>query len=177
MLVHALHDHLSVVPPDEKLAKKPYVLRLRPPLPPRVRVYLYNATQHPSERQQGAFRIQLTSKDNPVPFSDSPRYTFNRSDGIRCLLMGYNSDLRAFILWDADLHDAPPGYSFSRGVQAPPGVVFRAVARGMAEEQRHLKDGNRVETIIVARPERLAEAIERRVDLSLASLRGGAETC
>jgi hypothetical protein len=91
--------------------------------------------------------------------------------------MGYNSDLRAFILWDADLHDAPPGYSFSRGVQAPPGVVFRAVARGMAEEQRHLKDGNRVETIIVARPERLAEAIERRVDLSLASLRGGAETC
>ncbi|MFD9096418.1 hypothetical protein [Streptomyces collinus] len=138
-----------------------------------MRIYLYNATQHPSERQHGAFRVQLSSRDNPVPMTDPQRYTFNRSDGIRCLLMGYNSELQAFILWDADLHDAPPGYTFSRGVQAPPGVVFKAVATGLAEEKRRLKAVGRVETIIAARPERLAEAIKRRVDLSIEAILSG----
>jgi hypothetical protein len=87
--------------------------------------------------------------------------------------MGYNSELQAFILWDADLHDAPPGYTFSRGVQAPPGVVFKAVATGLAEEKRRLKAVGRVETIIAARPERLAEAIKRRVDLSIEAILSG----
>ncbi|MFG2822618.1 hypothetical protein ACGFX4_24675 [Kitasatospora sp. NPDC048365] len=167
VLVRALRDHLTVIPTDTALRAKPLLLKLAPPLPPRLRIYLYAATQHASERQSGTFRIQLSNKDNPVLDTKPQRYTFDRTDGVRCLLLGYNEALHTFILWDADLHDAAPGYPYSKGVQAPPSVVYSAVSRGIAEEKRQLKKPNRSETIIAAQPDRLAEAIERRVDLSI----------
>ncbi|MEE1845361.1 hypothetical protein ACIODX_14780 [Streptomyces sp. NPDC088190] len=170
VLVRALRDHLTVTPTDSNLRDKPIMIRLEPPLPPRLRVYLYAATQHSSERQAGTFRIQLTNKGNPVLDTKPQRYTFNRAGGVRCLLLGYNEALHTFILWDADLQDASPGYPYSKGVQAPPSVVYAAVSKGLAEETRRLRNPNRTETIIAARPDRLAEAIERRVDLSIRAL-------
>ncbi|MFJ3586802.1 hypothetical protein ACIPPS_31865 [Streptomyces sp. NPDC090127] len=171
VLARALREHLAVVPGEESLRGKPILLRLRPPLPLRVRLYLFRATQHASERQAGTFRIQLTVGE-PVPHSERRRFRFDRSDNVRCLLAGYHAELRTFILWDADMQDAGGGYPWSKGVQAPPSVVFGAVARGIAEEVRQLRRPNRVETIIAARSGHLAEAIERRVSLSLHSISG-----
>ncbi|MGW2029782.1 hypothetical protein [Streptomyces sp. NPDC001811] len=171
-LARALRDHLSVVPTEDALRTKPLLLRLKPPLPLRLRVYIFRATQHISERQEGAFRVQLTTKTNPLAGDlPKPRYKFERTDNVRCMLIGYNPELRTFIIWDADLHDAT-GFTYSSGVQAPPGVVFKALAAGIAESKRTLKRSPRAETIIAARPERLAEAIERRVDLSIEALLG-----
>ncbi|MFE0898971.1 hypothetical protein [Streptomyces smyrnaeus] len=173
VLARALRSHLAVVPPETSLRAKPILLRLRPPLPLRLRVYLFRATQHASERQAGTFRIQL-SVGEQVPHTEPRRFKFDRSDNVRCLLAGYHSNLRTFILWDADMQDIGEGYPFSKGVQAPPGVLFRAVARGIAEEERQLRRPNRMETIIAARPDCLAEAIERRVALSIRSISGEA---
>ncbi|MFF9190988.1 MULTISPECIES: hypothetical protein [Streptomyces] len=172
VLARSLRGHLAVVPSEESLRGKPILLRLRPPLPLRLRVYLFRATQHPSERKAGTFRIQL-SVGQPVPGSQPRRFKFDRSDGVRCLLVGYHPELKTFILWDADMQDIAQGYTYSKGVQAPPGVVFSAVARGIAQEDRQLRKPNRVETIIAARPEFLAEAISRRVALSVRSITGG----
>ncbi|MDX2618593.1 MULTISPECIES: hypothetical protein [Streptomyces] len=173
VLARALRNHLSVVPTEEALHAKPLLLRLKPPLPLRVRVYIFRATQNIAERQEGAFRVQLTATNTPLLGEfPKPRFEFDRSNNIRCLLIGYNPELRTFIIWDADLHDAT-GFTRSRGVQAPPEVVYKALATGIAERQRDLKGPNRRETIIAARPERLAEAIERRVDLSIDALLSG----
>lgn len=172
VFARSLREQLAVVPSEEGLRGKPILLRLRPPLPLRLRVYLFRATQHASERKAGTFRIQLTV-GQPVAGSQPRRFKFDRSDNVRCLLAGYHSELRTFILWDADMQDIGEGYPYSKGVQAPPSVVFSAVARGMAEEDRQLRGPNRVETIIAARPDCLAEAISRRVALSVRSITGG----
>ena len=48
------------------------------------------------------FKVQLT---NGLPTSGSGKLRFDRSGGVRPMLVGYQMDLGVFILWDADLHD------------------------------------------------------------------------
>jgi hypothetical protein len=169
VLIRALSgSSLDRIPEDEQLTRKPLVLELAPSLPSRLRFYVYKATQHASERQQGTFKVQLT---RGVPANrGSRRLYFDRSGGIRPILVGYHVDLRLFILWDADLHDSGDGFPFSKNVQAPPDVVWRAVARGLATGRRTLKRPAATEEIVVARPLRLAEALELRIRLSNAAL-------
>lgn len=84
--------------------------------------------------------------------------------------MGYHNELDVFILWDADLHDAGGGFPFSKSIQAPPEVVFDALASGFSEGKRHLKAPRITETIISARPTRLLEAITLRLQRSTETL-------
>ena len=85
---------------------------------------------------------------------------FDRTGNIRPVLMGYHPDWRLFILWDADLHDLGDGFPYSKNVQAPPDIVWGALARGLDLGSRRLKKPPITETIVAARPLYLAEALE-----------------
>jgi hypothetical protein len=172
VLLRALGPAAAQVPADEELRHKPLVVELVPPLPARLRFYLYEATQHPSERQQGTFKIQLTVGATR-PGDDSGRLYFDRTDNIRPVLMGYHPDWRLFILWDADLHDLGDGFPYSKNVQAPPDIVWGALARGLAQGSRRLKKPPIGESIAAARPSQLESALELRIRLSNQALRGG----
>jgi hypothetical protein len=165
VLLRALGPAAIRVPADEDLRHKPLVVDLGSPLPVRLRCYLYAATQHASERQQGTFKIQLTV-GVPRLGDDSGRLYFDRTDNIRPVLMGYHPDWRLFILWDADLHDLGDGFPYSKNVQAPPDLVWGALARGLAHGSRRLKKPATNESIVAARPSQLETALELRIRLS-----------
>ncbi|NED75995.1 hypothetical protein [Streptomyces sp. e14] len=168
VLVRALGSAVDGVPPDEALKRKPLVLDLASPLPPRLRFYVYTATQHPSERQPGTFKIQLsvgvTRDGKPAP-PKAKRLWFDRADNIRPIAMGYHPDWNLFILWDADLHDLNGGFGSSKNVQTPPEIVWAALAKDISHGSRRLH-GRLTETIVAARPHRLVEALRLRIDLS-----------
>ena len=165
VLLRALGPAALEIPSDEELRRKPVVVKLASPLPSRLRFYLYEATQHSSERQQGTFKVRLTTGITQ-PGSTSGRMSFDRDGNIRPVLMGYHPDLNLFILWDADLHDLGDGFPYSKSVQAPPDTVWHALARGLAHGSKRLRKPPVTETIVAARPRYLAEALELRIRLS-----------
>lgn len=172
VLLRAISDSITEVPADGDLKLKPLVVKTCLPLPASLRFYVYNATQHSSERQAGTFKIQLTAGIEKSS-GGTARYEFDRSDGVRPVVVGYHNELDVFILWDTDLHDAGEGFPFSKNVQAPPEIVFSALATGLAEGQRRLKVPRISETIISARPARLCEAIALRLQRSTETLLKG----
>jgi hypothetical protein len=107
--------------------------------------------------------VQLTSG---IPHPGSTRLHFDRTCNIRPILAGYHPDWRLLILWDADLHDLGDGFPYSKNVQAPPDIVWGALAHGLARGPRRLKKPPLTETIVAARPRQLAEALELRIRLS-----------
>lgn len=171
-LVRALRPSVARLPTDHDLQQKPLVVDLVRPLPSRLRFYVYEATQHASERQQGTFKVQLTS-GVAGSSSNSTRLYFDRTDNIRPVLTGYHPEWRLFILWDADLHDLGDGFPYSKNVQASPDLVWGALARGLAQGTRRLRKPAITEAIVVARPPYLAEALELRIRLSNQALCGG----
>lgn len=173
VLLRALGRVVGRVPAEDELQHKPLVIDLVTPLPSRLRFYVYAATQHASERQQGTFKVQLT-KGVSRPGSDSSRLYFDRTGNIRPVLIGYHTDWRLFILWDADLHDLSDGFPYSKNVQAPPDIVWGALARGLARGTRRLKKPAVTETIVACRPRRLVEALELRIRSSNQALFEGA---
>ncbi|AZM78016.1 hypothetical protein D1J63_26125 [Streptomyces sp. KPB2] len=172
VLVRALGPAVNAAPSDEALKRKPLVLDLTSPLPPRLRFYLYAATQHQSERQPGTFKIQLsvgvTRDGKPAPPRAKRRW-FDRTDNIRPIAIGYHPDWNLFILWDADLHDLNGGFGSSKNVQTPPEIVWSALAKDISHGSRRLH-GGLTETIVAARPHRLVEALSLRIDLSNESM-------
>lgn len=122
-----------------EIEKKPLEVDLKCSLPPRLRVYMYNATYPPGGRTMGEHKIQLI-----VPGQRRGDCgNFDSSNGRIPLLVGYRSDLRIFILWDADLY---VDFSYSRNVQVKPETVYEAFAQGIGRERRKLK-GNLKESV------------------------------
>jgi hypothetical protein len=165
-LIRALRSVTEVVPTEEAILAKPLTLELSGSLPPRLRLYAYAATQHSSERQQGTFKAQLTGG---MPSDVPGRYVFDRSGGVRPMLVGYHPDLAVFVLWDADLHDQGAGFPFSKSVQAPPSIVWAAAARGIASTTRQLRSAGE-ESIVAARADYMVKAVQTRIRLSNDSL-------
>ncbi|MFF4631578.1 hypothetical protein [Streptomyces griseorubiginosus] len=174
VLVRALGASVATPPDEEALKHKPLVLDLGSPLPPRLRFYLYQVTQHTSERQQGTYKVQLTSgitdrasgHEIPRQGAKRARLHFDRAGNIRPILMGYHPEWNLFILWDADLHDLGQGFSYSKSVYAPPELVGKALARGIFQTSRRLHAPATLENIIAVRPRRLPEALKLRIRLS-----------
>ena len=176
-LVRALGPAVVTVPTDDALKGKPLVLRLGLPLPPQLRFYVYQATQNAAERQTGTYKVQLTrgmtaaeiAGGSSIPSQAarrSARLYFDRSGGIRPILMGYHPDWRLFILWDADLHDLGDGFTYSTSVYAPPQTVIDALVHGLSRGSRSLKPRGTSETVIAVRPRQLVEALALRIRLS-----------
>lgn len=168
-LLRALAPIVERWPSEPQIMSKPLMVDLLPPYPRRLRFYVHCVTQHPSERQMGTFKAQLTSgiiHSEP----NSRRLFFDRSDNIRPMLVGYVPDWRLFVLWDAELHDLDGGFPYSKNVQVPPDVVWSALAQGLSQGTRRLKRPSVTESIIATRPSCLPRALELRMRLSNHSL-------
>lgn len=163
------------------ITAKPLEVDLKNPLPPKLRVYMYNATYPPGGRTMGEHKIQLI-----IPGQGRGECAnFDFSGGRIPLLVGYRVDLRIFMLWDADLY---VDFSYSRNVQVKPDTVYEAFAQGLGREQRRLKGnlktsvkGNQrrnlltqsVEQVITADADHLVQAILERQQETLKRLLEG----
>lgn len=151
----------SVVTVHSQMDAKPFEIDLAPPLPHRVRIYMYNATRPPGGRPLGEHKIQLI-----VPGKGrGERASFN-NDGRIVLLMGYAADEDVFILWDAGLYSE---FAWSRNVQVKAETIIEASAGKLATQERQLRPATgkaTVETVLAVKSRRLAEAIIRRMELT-----------
>ena len=168
VLVRALGDAVERIPTEEELRSKPLTLELAPPLPSKLTFYIYEATQHAAERQQGTFKVQLTAGIRRPDAGN--RMRFDRSSKARIILAGYHHELRLFIIWDADLHELAGGFPYSKNVQAPPELASEALAHGLAQSSRRLKRPSVTEQLVAARPRHLDQALQLRIRLSVQTL-------
>lgn len=149
--------------------RKPLELDLAPPLPGRVRVYLFNATRPPGGRPLGEHKVQLI-----VPGQGrGVRGTFDHSEGRIVLLAGYAAEEDVFILWDGGLYS---DFAWSRNVQVKAETIIEASAGKLSVQERRLRpaDGPAVtETLLAAPPSLLADAIVRRIELTRQRLADG----
>lgn len=146
------------------VSTKPLEVDLAPPLPPHVRVYLYNATHPPGGRTMGEHKVQLMLPGQ----QRGERANFDHSGGRIVLLAGYEAEMSVFVLWDAGLYRDFP---FSRNVQVKAETIYEAHATGLAVQKRRLW-GHEREVLIAAFAPRLADAIQMRAELSLTRLLG-----
>jgi hypothetical protein len=147
------------------LEKKPLEIDLTGPLPPKLRVYMYNATYPPGGRTMGEHKIQLIA-----PGQDRrERGNFDSSGGRIPLLVGYRQDLGIFMLWDAELY---VDFSYSRNVQVKPETVYEAFAHGIARQKRNLWKQS-PEIVIAADARHLTQAILERQHETIMRLVGG----
>lgn len=150
------------------LERKPLELDLAPPLPGRVRVYLFNATRPPGGRPTGEHKVQLIMPGQ----KRGERGQFDQSDGRIVLLAGYAAEEDVFVLWDADLY---PDFAWSRNVQVKAETLIEAAAGKLARQERRLRPGDGepvTEVLLACPPPLLAEAIQIRQDLTRARLAG-----
>ena len=142
---------------------KPLEIDLQAPLPSQVRVYMYNATRPPGGRPAGEHKIQLI-----VPGQRrGERGNFDNSDERTVLLVGYAVEEAVFILWDAGAYR---DFSYSMNLQVKSETILAAFAGEIGLQKRVLRPRRRTtirETVVTATADRLTEAIEMRVDLSL----------
>lgn len=154
-LISDLQGHATPATPQAALYK-PLVLQADGALPRLLRVYLYNLTTHPSERQHGAFRIQITLNKDKQPAH------FDWSDGAFVVLAGYSSSLGVYALWDAGVYDVEDGIAHSRGCQVLDSTLYAAMTGGMSEQSRTMRTTRVVETVIATTRANLAAALELR---------------
>lgn len=144
-------------------ASKPLDLMCGPPLPRQLRVYLFNATDHPSERKPGDYRIQMRlpgQRAGQRGRLDVPAHGL-------LLLAGYVSEFKVFVLWDASAHEQFP---FSKGVQVGASTVHQAAITGLMEQERTIRSAGRREVVVAARHDHLVAAIQRRDELTRQTL-------
>ncbi len=150
----------AVVPATaDAVQYRPLELRGLHPLPPLLRVYLYRMTSPITERQVGAYRIQIT-----FPGQRRGRASFDRSDAAFVVLAGYEPDLDVYALWDAQLYDGPDGIPFSRNCQVLDSTLYRALADGVAEQTRRLKSAHTDEVVVAAAGADLVCGLLRRLE-------------
>ncbi|MCY3953172.1 MAG: hypothetical protein OXG69_11615 [bacterium] len=145
---------------------KPFELDLLSPLPSHARVYMYNATRPPGGRPAGEYKIQLIVPDQ----SPGERGSFDNSDDRHVFLVGYAVGEGVFVLWDAGIYRE---FSYSRNVQVKSNTILAAFAGEIGLQERMLRSRRGVtvrEMVVAANADRLDEAIEMRLDLTLKRL-------
>ncbi|MCF8118355.1 MAG: hypothetical protein K9K33_18290 [Desulfarculaceae bacterium] len=146
--------------------QKPIELDLKAPLPPKIRLYLYNVTHPPGGRTTGEHKIQLI-----VPGQTrGARADFDYTEGRMVILGGYEHELDVFVFWDAGLYRQ---FSYSRNVQVKAETVYAAFSGKVEMQARHLWN-NHDEIVIAAPSERLKDALLLRAKCSLERLTEGA---
>ena len=136
------------------IKSKPLEVDCGLPLPPKVRVYIYNATYPPGGRAMGEHKVQLI-----VPGQErGARGNFDASEGRIPLLLGYRPDLGIFMLWDAELY---VDFAYSRNVQIKAETIYAAFAQGIGRQKRILLN-RPAELVVAADARHLGEAILER---------------
>jgi hypothetical protein len=159
--VSSMGDHVREA---SDLAGKPLELELLPPLPRRVRLYLFNLTHPPGGRTMGEHKIQLMVPGQPR----GSHASFDHSSGAIVILAGHDAGLDVYVLWDAGLY---PKFAFSRNIQVKAQTVYSAFAGNIAFQERRVR-GQGVETVVAAPANRLPEAIGLRLKLTQKRLMG-----
>lgn len=143
---------------------KPLEVNLNNPLPPKLRVYMYNATYPPGGRTMGEHKVQLI-----VPGQErGARGNFDSSGGRIPLLIGYRADLGIFMLWDAELY---VDFAYSRNVQVKAETVYAAFAQGIGRQERNMWN-QPTEIVITSDASNLDDAILERQRETLKRLLG-----
>ena len=138
------------------------VVELRPPLPSRVRVYIYNATNPAGGRPTPEHKIQLNGQRR----GDRGEFDWSGVDFV--LVCGYAVEHDVFIFWDAALRI---DFAYSTNLQVRTANVEAAAASGVRVRQdRRLKTG--VEVVICAPSPCVVEAIEERASSGEPESRG-----
>ncbi|WP_370457791.1 hypothetical protein [Actinoplanes sp. OR16] len=147
------------MPAEAALEVKPLDLRTGSPLPPRLRLYLFNATDHPSERRAGDYRIQLRlPRQRP-----KTRGRLEEEPGSLLILAGYISEFDVFVLWDSRAHGEFP---YSKGVQVAATTVHEAAIQGISEQNRSIRSAGLQEHVVAIRAADLVQGLLRRDELS-----------
>lgn len=131
-------------------------LEVQEPLRPRLRVYLFNATNPPGGRSLAApeHKIQLRVSGQ----ARDQRGNFDFGDDRSVIMAGYSDADDVYVLWDADLHH---DFAWSKNVQVKTSAVEEARDNhAVATRVRTVRLGQ--ETIIVAPSGLLSDAIEQR---------------
>lgn len=148
----ALEPHVERADPESTLV---LTLEASAPLPPRIRVYLFNATHPPGGRSTPEHKIQLMV---PGQRRDE-RANFDFSDGRAVIVAGYAEEHDVWILWDATLHR---DFAFSKNAQVRTETVEAARTSGEIAMQVRLGVRLGPETVIAAPTEHLVEAVVQR---------------
>jgi hypothetical protein len=146
------------------ISNRPLELDLKPPLPHKIRLYIYNLTHPPGGRTLGEHKIQIILPEH----KQSDRAEFDHSDGRIVILVGYDPEYRVFVLWDAGLYINNP---FSRNVQVKPETVYEAIAGKIGRQERIIR-GQGIEIVVTCPRKRLSEALCLRMDLTRKRLLG-----
>jgi Methylase-associated X1 len=160
--IHALGGKVQST---SDLSRKPLELDLMPPLPHRVRLYVYNATRPPGGRPLGEHKVQLMVPGQ----ARGERGYLDHSDGRIVLLCGYARDEDVFIFWDGGLYT---DFAWSRNVQVKSATLAEACAMKIATQERRLrtKSGNAREIVVAAPYALLVDAIIARVERTRARM-------
>jgi hypothetical protein len=137
------------------LDRKPLEVDLQLPLPPRLRVYLYNLVRGAGTTRGFEYKAVLRVRGQKV----GEYGWFDHSDHRCALVVGYRQDLDVFVLWDASLH---PRFKNGGNIQVRDTTVLHAAATGRAEQTRSLSSGVD-EVVIACQSWSLARAIDDRV--------------
>lgn len=148
------------------LSARPLHLDLRLPLPPRVSVYLFGLTPHDGKRAVGTYLSTVPDEVRARESQISEAGKSNRLD----LVMGYESEWRAFVLWDALCF---PILSRRRSLMVSDQTLVGAFTGQVTEELRTVWGATGTEVVLAAREDRLGLAIARRFEMSLQQLIGG----
>ena len=134
------------------------LVQLRPPLPNRVRVYIYNATNPPGGRSTPEHKIQ------PIPAGHQRDQigNFDWSGVDFVLLCGYVKELDVFVFWDASLH---VDFRYSKNLQVRTENVLSASATGvLIRQDRSLRDTG--QEVVICSPRQLVpKAIAERASI------------
>lgn len=135
------------------LAAIPFLIELDGLVP--LAVYAFTITDPPGGRDADELKIQLI-----VPGQGrGERGTLEEPDDDTFLiLLGYSQKYDVFVLWDAYLHR---DFAFSKNCQVRLQAIVDAQLTGLGRQTRQLRSG--LETVIVARPDHLREALSSRV--------------
>lgn len=152
--------HSNVVSHSD-ITEKPIEVSLDHPLPPKIRVYMYNVTSPEGDRPDDEYKSQLIA-----PGQDSgERGSFDFSGDHLVLLIGYEHNQGVFVLWDAYLH---PDFSFSKTVYVKQWAIRKAVRGEIGEQTRNLQTGE--EVVLTTTEENMEDTILRRTSLSRSTI-------
>jgi hypothetical protein len=162
--VGGLGDIVATDLADAAMTTKPLDLECRSPLPRNLRLYVFNCTDHPSERKAGDYRIQLRLPGQ----ARRERGRLAMQAGVLVLLAGYVAEFDVFVFWDAHAHEEFP---YSKGIQVAAHTVHEAAIRGQSEQRRDVRGGGGyAESVLAVRTDHLPSGLRRREELTRQSL-------
>lgn len=152
------------------IGEKPFELDCKPPLPTKIRAYIYKATAptggpHPTGgRPIGEFKSQIIA-----PGQDrGEKGNFDHSGGRIVFLVGYVPDLDVWVLWDANRYE---NFAWSRNVQVKAEGVHHAYFGQISFQIRKLRGALPGDETVICAPSRLLkEALVKRFSMYTSDL-------